>query len=122
MGFSVRVLVVEDTEDTRELFRSMLKSLGHEVFEADNGKRGVEIALKEKPDLILMDLRMPAVDGLLGAGALRMIDGFQAVPIIAVTANYSKRTRDDAILAGCNECIGKPLTRDDLEELIDRYA
>lgn len=118
----MRVLVVDDTDDVRLLFRSMLESLGHEVWEADNGKAAIDVAVKHRPDLILMDIRMPTVDGLIGTGALRRIHGFQTVPIIAITANYTKKTREDAIAAGCNECITKPSTLDQLAEIIGRCA
>jgi CheY-like chemotaxis protein len=118
----MRVLIVEDDDDTRLLFRTMLESLGHDVLEADNGRRGIEIALKENPELIVMDIRMPGVDGYLGVGALRAIQGFQTLPIVAITADYSSQTKERAIAAGFNECIGKPITRDDLERIITRYS
>ena len=118
----MRILIVDDTDETRLLLRAMLQSLGHEVCEADNGRSAIDIALKEKPDLILMDIRMPFIDGLLSARALRAIEGFQHLPIIAITAIYSGQTREDAIAAGCNDCIAKPIMPDQLAEIVERYA
>src|SRR5688572_3006297 len=74
-GLSMRVLVVEDTDDVRELLKRMLETLGHEVSEAAGGRAALAVALKEQPDLILMDLSMPDVNGLQATGALRAISG-----------------------------------------------
>jgi len=117
----MRILMVDDVKDMRVLFRTMLESLGHEVLEAENGERAIQVSLAEKPDLILMDLRMPLADGLLGTGALRSISGFGSVPIIAVTADYSQKAKKEASAAGCDDCIGKPVTRDQLADVISRY-
>ena len=118
----MRILIVEDTDDTRLLLRVYVAVVvGHEVCEADNGRSAIDIALKEKPDLILMDIRMPILMGCL-APALRAIEGFQHLPIIAITAIYSGQTREDAIAAGCSDCIAKPIMPDQLAEIVGRYA
>jgi two-component system, sensor histidine kinase and response regulator len=118
----MRILIVEDTDDIRLVFKTMLESLGHEVLEADGGKVAISIAALNKPDLVLMDLRMPGCDGLLGTGAMRTIHGLDSVPIIAITAHYSSQTRTEAIAAGCNDCIAKPITRDELAAVIAKHT
>src|ERR1051325_9663106 len=118
----MRVLIVEDTDDNRVVFKAMIESLGHEVLEADGAKVAVSIAANNKPDLVLMDLRMPGCDGLIGTGALRAVHGLQSVPIIAITAHYSSQTRTEAIAAGCNDCIAKPITRDELAAAIGKHT
>ena len=117
----MRVLIVEDIDDNRVVFKTMLESLGHQVLEADGAKIAISIAAKDKPDLILMDLRMPGCDGLTGTGALRAIYGLESVPIVAITAHYSSQTRTEAIAAGCNDCVAKPITRDELATLLTRH-
>ena len=79
----MRILIVEDTVDSRVVFKTMLESLGHEVLEADGGKVAISIAANNKPDLVLMDLRMPGCDGLIGTGAMRTIHGLDSVRRIA---------------------------------------
>src|ERR1051326_225907 len=114
----MRNLIVENTDDTRVLFKTMIESLGHEVLEADNAKLAVSIAAHNKLDLILMDLRMPGCGGLIGTAALRAISGLESVPVVAITAHYSSQTRTEAIAAGCNDCIAKPITRDVMAAVI----
>jgi CheY-like chemotaxis protein len=117
----MRILVVEDTEDIRSMFRVMLESLGHDVVEATDGRHAIEVSVESKPDLILMDLRMPGVDGLLGTKALRAIHDFRTIPIIAVTAHYSQKTSAEALAAGCDDCISKPVSPEQLAEVLSRY-
>ena len=118
----MRILIVEDTDDSRVVFKTMIESLRHEVLEADAAKVGITIAANNKPDFILMDLRMPGCDGLIGTRALRAIHGLESVPIVAITAHYSSQTRAEAIAAGCNDCIAKPITRDELAAVIAKHT
>ena len=118
----MKILVVEDTEDSRTIFRVMLESFGHEVLEAADGEQALRIALKHRPDFVLMDLRMPALNGLVSTGAMRAIKGLHNVPIVAMTADYSADIRDSALTAGCNDCIAKPITREELGDIIRKYA
>jgi len=103
----MRVLVVDDIADTRQIFRAMFESLRHEVWEAENGQMAVDISIQKKPDLILMDLWMPKADGLLATRTLRAIRDFRSTAIIGITAQYSRKARDEAIAAGCDDVQGK---------------
>ncbi len=98
----MRVLFVEDTADSREVCRVMLETLGHEVIEATNGKEALRTAIKQSPDLVLMDLSMPEVDGFQAISALRSISSFNRIPIIAITAYPQSHWRDKAEQAGCD--------------------
>ena len=118
----MRILIVEDTDDSRVVFKTMIESLGHEVLEADAAKVAIRIAAHNRPDFVLMDLRMPGCDGLIGTGALRAIHGLESVPIVAITAHYSSQTRAGAIAAGCNDCIAKPITRVELAAVIAKHT
>ena len=101
------VLVAEDHEDSRDALRTLLDALGYRVFVAENGEQAVEVARAERPDLILMDMMMPGMDGFQATRALRADPGFQDVPIIAITALEGAR---QAVLdAGCSDMVVKPV-------------
>ena len=116
------ILVVDDTDDTRELYRSMLQKLGHQVIEAANGKEALRVAIKQSPDLILMDLSMPEVDGFQATSALRSISSFSKVPIIAITAYPPSHWRERAEDVGCDAYLQKPFSPDDLSALLKRFS
>lgn len=108
------VLVAEDHEDSREALRLLLEAFGYRVLLAQNGYQAVEQALASSPDLILMDVMMPIMDGLQATRTLRSSERFRDVPIIAVTAmNGAERL---AIEAGCTGYVPKPL---DIRRFID---
>ena len=104
-----RILVVEDTPENRKLFRAVLRLEGADVFEASGALQGIEIAGRELPDLILMDIQMPGMDGLEATRRLRSDPRTASIPIIAVTASVMERDRDMIREAGCNELIPKPI-------------
>ena len=104
------ILVVEDNEDTREILLYRLKSMGnYEVLLASNGKEALEIATQSRPDLIIMDLKMPVMDGWEATKALRQIDWGKDLPVIALTAQAMERDEEKALNAGCNDYIAKPI-------------
>ena len=116
-----RVLVADDGEDTRRMMKFLLEQFGFEVVEASDGYQAVEQAVSAHPDIILMDLAMPVMDGIQAAHAIRRHDELARVPILAVTAFgdfYDERARD----AGCNDVIQKPLDFDQLEPLVANYV
>jgi len=113
------VLVVEDAEDARYLMRLELESLGYLVIEAEDGKKAVELALHDPPDIILMDLSLPVMDGFAAAEEIRASDGLQAIPIIAVTAHQETDFRAGAKAAGFDAYVTKPIDMKWLSELID---
>jgi len=115
-----KILLVEDTEDNRFMMRRLLEMDGYTVVEARNGHEAVTIAKVEKPQVILMDLSLPVIDGLAATRLLRQIPEFKETPIIAVSAHDTSDFKSDALAAGCNCYITKPINFAELEELIER--
>jgi CheY-like chemotaxis protein len=116
------VMVVEDFDDTREMMRRFLEMGGCRVVEAANGREAVEQAERETPDLILMDLNMPVLDGFAAALRIRERDEARGVPIVAVTAYDSAESRAAARAVGCVEYVAKPLDFDKLMALVQRLV
>lgn len=104
----LRILVVEDDEDTRTVLRRLLEGEGYTVEEAADGRQGVEAAQRRCPDLILMDLHLPGVDGVEATRLIRELSELCPVPVVAVTAMDPQEYRQRAILAGCNDYVVKP--------------
>lgn len=112
------VLLVEDTEDNRFMMRRLLEMTGYRVVEAMNGEEAVKLAQSEAPQLILMDLSLPVIDGLAATRLIRKLPEFKSTPIIAVSAHDTSDFQSEAIQAGCNSYITKPIDFNELEELI----
>jgi len=112
------VLVVEDGEDARYLMRIQLERLGYLVIEAEDGKRAIEVAQRARPDIILMDLSLPIIDGFAAAEKIRASDELQTIPIIAVTAHQETDFREGAKAAGFDAYVTKPIDVAWLSELI----
>ena len=112
------ILIVDDFDDTRLLLRTWLQKKGFHVVEAENGKRAVAAAESVRPDLIIMDVEMPELDGLAATRKIRELSGFASVPIVAVSAYGADLYRDHALAAGCNEYVSTPFEPDELERLI----
>jgi two-component system cell cycle response regulator DivK len=115
-----RILVVEDYEDTRELFKVMLESQGYEVLQVDNGFDAVEIAQKALPDIILMDMSLPGLDGCQATRRIRAQPDTKRIPIIACSAHNQWEWRAKALLAGCTEFVRKPVDLASLSSLLAR--
>jgi CheY-like chemotaxis protein len=109
------VLIAEDHEDSRDALRTLLDAFGYRVVEAENGRQAVELALAERPDLILMDMMMPQVDGFQATREIRAVEGLRGVPIVALTAMEGARER--VMQAGCDDMVAKPL---DVRAFLDR--
>jgi two-component system, cell cycle response regulator DivK len=118
----MRVLLVEDTEDNRFMMRMLLEMSGYRVAEATNGAEAVRTAEHEKPELILMDLSLPLVDGLAATRRIRELPDLRNVPIIAVSAHDSADFHAEALAAGCDAYITKPIDFTELEDLITRLV
>lgn len=116
------VMVVEDFEDNRFMMRRLLEMSGYRVVEAINGQEAVEVALRERPDLILMDLSLPLLDGLAATRRIRQHAELKSVPIVAVSAHDTADFHADALAAGCNEYVTKPIDFDHLETLLQRLT
>jgi CheY-like chemotaxis protein len=114
------ILVVEDYKDVRKMMRKFLENKGFEVIVARDGSQAVEKAISEHPDLIIMDLAMPGMDGIQATQAIRQHDDLNDVPILALTAYadfYDERARD----VGCNDVIQKPVDFGKLEPIVNNY-
>jgi CheY-like chemotaxis protein len=116
----LKVLVVEDVEDTRLFMRLELEQEGFIVFEAGDGRAAVEAAARDNPDIILMDLSLPKMDGLAAAKLIREDERFKNVPLIAVTAHQEKDFRAGARDSGFDAYVTKPLDINWLKDLMGR--
>jgi len=115
-----RILYVEDNPQNRDIVRRYLGGL-FEVLEAEDGEHGVERATREAPDLILMDLSLPRIDGWEATRRLRQLPAAATIPVIAVTAHAGREYQDKATAAGCTAYLTKPLDRDQLLDTIRKH-
>ena len=114
----LKLLLVEDFEDTRLVLRLQLEEQGFIVFEAENGQVAVETAIREKPDVILMDLTLPLMDGFAATKLIRQNDDLKNVPVIAITAHQEVDFRSDAKASGFDAYVTKPIDVNWLKDLI----
>jgi len=105
-----RILIVEDTEDNRKIIRDLLTASGYELIEALNGEEGVTLAAQERPDLVLMDIQLPVIDGYEATRRIRAIPELAKVPIIAVTSYALSGDEAKARAAGCDGYVAKPFS------------
>jgi two-component system cell cycle response regulator DivK len=115
-----KILIAEDRPSSRELIRTVLEGCGYEISEASDGRQAVELARRENPDLLIVDLQMPALDGLGVLAELRNDERFADVPIVALTASAMQGDRERALEAGFTEYITKPVNLKFLREEITR--
>ena len=113
----MKILLVEDNELNRDMLTRRLKRNGFTVLCAENGQEGIDVAISETPDIILMDLSLPVVDGWTATGRLKADANTKSIPIIALTAHAMKGDRERALEAGCDDYDTKPV---DLERLLDK--
>ena len=116
-----RILVVEDNEINMYLIRFILTKNGYEVLEAESGEKGVELAIKEKPDLIIMDIQLPGIDGHETTKRIRASEAEGAVPIVALTSYAMAGDRDKSLSAGCTGYIEKPINPETFMAEIEKY-
>ena len=114
------ILLVEDFDDTRLMTKLWLTKKGYRVVEAENGAEAIDLAQREQPDLIIMDMMMPGVDGLDATRQIREYQSLQTTPIVAVSAYGADQYRHKALDAGCNEYVPTPFDPDALSKLIER--
>ena len=103
-----RILVVEDQEDNRQILRDLLGSTGYEIVEAENGQDALTVAAAEKPDLILMDIQLPLVDGYEATRRIKADPELKHIPIIVVTSYALSGDEEKARVAGCDAYVAKP--------------
>jgi two-component system cell cycle response regulator DivK len=116
-----KVLYVEDNIDNRMLVQRILLAEGYEFFGAGNAADGLNLARKHHPDLILVDINMPEVDGLSMTRELKADHAFSKTPVIAITANVMRGDRERTLAAGCDGYIQKPIDVDQLPRQIVRF-
>jgi len=112
------ILVVDDFDDTRLLLRTWLQRKGFRVVEAEDGNQAIAVAQSKQPDLIIMDVEMPELDGLAATRKIRQLTNLAAVPIVAVSAYGADQYREHALEAGCDEYVSTPFEPEELERII----
>jgi two-component system cell cycle response regulator DivK len=116
-----RVLYVEDNLQNKRLVRKVLKSKGYEVLEAEDGVTGVEMARSMVPDLILMDINIPGIDGMEATARIKSAPETKHVPVVALTANAMRGDRERVMAAGCDEYLDKPVHNAKLIATVQRF-
>ncbi len=117
----VMILVIEDNEDNVFIIKHYLERLGYSVTVAENGKIGVEKSKELKPDLILMDMMMPVMNGYEATNIIKSDDEVKEIPVIALTAHASIGDKEKAINAGCDDYLPKPIELQKLGNLVKKW-
>ncbi len=118
----MRILYVEDNFENKLFVRRVIESMGHEMLEAETGLDSLDIAAKNVPDLILMDINIPGMDGLETTVKFKEDPDLAHIPVIALTANAMKGDKERCLEAGCDGYMQKPVGVSDLRREIQRYA
>lgn len=118
----MRILYVEDNFENKLFVRRVIESMGHEMLEAETGLDSLVIASETVPDLVLMDINIPGMDGLETTAKFKENPRLSHIPIVAVTANAMKGDKERCLEAGCDGYMQKPIGVLDLRREIDRYA
>jgi two-component system cell cycle response regulator DivK len=116
-----KILIVEDNQNNMYLISYILKMKGYEIIQAETGEKGVELAIKEKPDLVLMDIQLPGIDGMETTKRIRASGADGNIPIIALTSYAMTGDKEKALKAGCTGYIEKPINPDTVLNEIEKY-
>ncbi len=116
-----RILVVEDQPDNRQIIRDLLTSVGYQLIEAEDGETGVRLAQSERPDLILMDIQLPVLDGYEATRQIKTDPDLRSIPIIVVTSYALSGDDQKAMAAGCDAYIAKPFSPRELLATIRKF-
>jgi two-component system cell cycle response regulator DivK len=116
-----RILYIEDNPLNMKLVRRMLTDMGYSMIEASDGEYGIRQALTASPDLILMDINLPDVDGLTVTRKLKGDPRLRHIPIVALTANSMHGDREQCLAAGCDAYLAKPVSRLELRNVLERF-
>ncbi len=116
-----RILVVEDQEDNRQIIRDMLSATDYQIMEAENGEEALAAVAKERPDLILMDIQMPILDGYEATRRIKGDPALRSIPIIAITSYALSGDEQKAREAGCDDYVPKPYSPRQLLAKIRQY-
>ena len=117
-----RILVIEDTEDNRQIIRDLLTSAGYDIVEAVTGEEGVAMAAKHRPDPILMDMQLPVLDGYEATRRIKADPDLKSIPIIVVTSYALSGDEDKARLAGCDDYVAKPFSPRQLLAIVREFV
>ena len=115
------ILVVEDQEDNRQIVRDLLTATDYEVMEAENGEEAIAAVAKQRPDLILMDIQLPVMDGYEATRRIKADPALSAIPVIAVTSYALSGDEEKARAAGCDDFVPKPFSPRQLLAKIRQY-
>ena len=115
------ILIVEDNEDNRLIYSQYLTHAGYRVLEAGNGAEGLDTARREHPDIILMDISMPVMDGLTATRHLKADPDLKAIPVVALTAHAMATDEQLAREAGCDAYVSKPVMPRDVRAEVERW-
>jgi two-component system, cell cycle response regulator DivK len=118
---SKRILVVEDQPDNRQIIRDMLADTGYEIVEAENGEEALAAIAKQRPDLILMDIQLPVMDGYAATRRIKTDPALKSIPVIAVTSYALSGEEKKAREAGCDDYVPKPYSPRQLLAKIRQY-
>jgi two-component system, cell cycle response regulator DivK len=117
-----QILVVEDNERNMRLFCDVLQASGYRTLEATTGEQAVEVVFEHRPDLVLMDIQLPDIDGVEALGRVRADDGFASVPILALTAQAMEGDRERFLAAGFDGYLSKPVDIAEFVATVKRYC
>jgi CheY-like chemotaxis protein len=117
-----KILIIEDNDDNRDILKHQLAYLGYEVVEAANGLEGLQQVESEKPDLVIVDIMMPELDGREVARRLRASSKTKELPILAATVLFHTEDIHSCLMAGCNDVLTKPFTLQQLKEKLDKFS
>ncbi len=115
----MKILIIEDNERNRRLFKLVIDSIGHEIVTAENGEDGIKIARRDRPDLILMDIHLPVMDGLTAFSILRSDENTKDIPVIAVTSHAMKGDREGFLEQGFADYVAKPIDVDNFIKTLE---
>src|SRR5258706_119394 len=118
---SQRVLYNEDNFQNKRLIKKLLAAKGYEVLEAEDGLQGLALAASERPDLILMDINIPGIDGMEATSRLKSSPDLSHIPVVALTANAMRGDREKIMAAGCDEYLQKPIDNAKLIDIVQRF-
>ena len=116
------ILYVEDNFENKLFVRRVIESMGHEMLEAETGLESLQVAAERKPDLILMDVNIPGMDGLETTTKFKQDPALADIPVVALTANAMRGDKERCLAAGCNGYMQKPVGVSDLRKQIQHYS
>jgi len=117
-----KILIIEDNDDNRDILKHQLEYLGYEVVEAADGLEGLNQVAKEQPDLVIVDIMMPGIDGKEVARRLRADSKTKDLPVLAATVLFHSEDIHSCLVAGCNDVLTKPFTLQQLKDRLEKLS